>query len=65
LSAGEAMHHAVQIILDKIRVEISDCFSHLWALASRFGFLGITEFLVNHEQLTELWNKHADLSQQY
>jgi hypothetical protein len=29
LSAGEAMHHAVQIILDKIRVEISDCFSHL------------------------------------
>jgi hypothetical protein len=54
LSAGEAMHHAVQTILDNIRVEISDCFSHLQALTSHFGFLGITELLVNHEQLTEL-----------
>lgn len=59
------MHHAVQTILDKIGVEISDCFSHLWALDSHFGFHGITEFLVNHEQLTDLWNKNADLSQQY
>jgi len=59
------MHHALQIIMDKIRVEISDCFSYLLALDSRFVFLGITEFLVNHEHLTELCNKHADLSQQY
>jgi hypothetical protein len=58
-------------MLDKIGIEISDRFSQLRELESRFGFLCNAESLVNqldlqnHEQFTELQNNCTHLAQQY
>jgi hypothetical protein len=59
LSTQEEMHRSLREILDKIGVEISERFSQLRELESRFGFLCSAESLVNqldlqnHEQFTE------------
>jgi hypothetical protein len=71
LSAQKAIQRSLREILDKIGVEISDRFSQLRELGSRFGFLCNAESLVNqldlqnHEQFTELRNKCTHLAQQY
>jgi hypothetical protein len=65
------MHSSLREILDKVGVEISDRFSQLLELESRFGFLCNAESVVNqlvlqiHEQFTEPRNKCTHLAQQY
>jgi hypothetical protein len=68
VSTQEEMHLALREILDKIGVEISDRFSQLRELESRFGLLCNAGSVVNqldlhnHEQFTELQNKCTHLA---
>jgi hypothetical protein len=71
LNTLEEMRCSLREILDKIGVEISDCFSQLQELESRMVFLCNSEPLVNqlhlqnHEQFTELQNECTHVAHKY